>query len=58
MVIDEKLARLRARHNNIRRYRRLLSTELRLWNGSIFNGGSPRRRWRLIPFRRQPFPER
>jgi hypothetical protein len=28
IMIDEKLARLRAHHNNIHRYRRLLKTEL------------------------------
>jgi hypothetical protein len=28
MMIDENLARLRAHHNNIHRYRRLLATQL------------------------------
>jgi len=28
MMVDEKLARIRARTSNIRRYRRLLKTEL------------------------------
>ncbi|MFK4522877.1 hypothetical protein ABIF90_000858 [Bradyrhizobium japonicum] len=44
MMMDENLALLRAHHNNISRYRRLLLPSFHLWNGSLSKGGFPRRR--------------